>query len=168
MEAMKKRICPDCVRGRGPKTVDRITGEVCGRCRGIGDIESLGACQGPVFDDTPGGDGKKVPCPFPADVDHGAQLLCDGHALGRAVELGGPCPSCGGDPSRGMHRGEVIGVGKVMRCAGSQHERDLQRLSDAASGVQWEDLDEDDPGAECLTDSERNPSMGGPVDDRSW
>ena len=144
--------------------IDEV-GAPCARCDGKGRVRSLGPCVGPVYDDH--ANMRKIPCPFEADMPYQAELLCDGHALAKALELGKQCPSCGGDPSRGMHRGEVIGMGKVMTCASSQAQADLQDVSDqltlagveVVSEVEDDDEDASDGWRYGLTDGERNPSM---------
>lgn len=121
------RSCPDC-KGRGANVAGPSGSALrsCGRCGGKGDIPDLGQCVGPVFDEPTG---KQLCCPFRADRGLDGELLCDGHALGKALADGLPCPSCGGSPSKGMHRGEVIGHGKVMTCSSSQAQRDLSDVS---------------------------------------
>lgn len=76
-------------------------------------------------------------CTRPADraVAGGLLRLCDPHALARAIEKQGPCPHCAGDPTRGMHRGQVIGQGEVKTCSSTKAQRALQGLTDAVTGA---------------------------------
>lgn len=126
MERMRNRVCPAC-NGLGFRTIARgCSNTGCARCGGRKVVADIGQCQGEDFtqDDNR--------CRSPADRYYipTDQTLCDGHALVAAMQRKHGCPSCGGDPFRGLHRGSVVGPGVSMTCSSSDAQRALQDASD--------------------------------------
>ena len=141
MEAMT-RTCPGC-KGRGGRPGDK-----CPRCVGEGKVPDLGGCCMVSF-------ASEVcelagrHCDRPADLVYDGLARCDSHALARAVELGEGCPSCSGEITSGMHRGEVVGVGLVRTCSTTAAHAALQTASERAAAALYStgavtDLGDDD------------------------
>jgi len=147
------RPCPDCL-GRGEGAA---RGVGCERCEGSGSVPDLGTCSSSA--DGIDAEGNSIYCERKADREIDGRKYCDHHALRQAVFNRKPCPSCGGDSSKGLHRGMLIGSGLVKTCPANAAMGELQSLSNAAAGAEPEE--DGDLGESCLTDSERNPSMGG-------
>ena len=157
MEAM--RSCPDCL-GHGESPSRGVT---CAGCKGEKTVPDLGECAAATF----ASEAHELAgrhCDRPADRVYDGSALCDSHALARACELGNGCPSCSGDISRGLHRGEMVGPGLVKTCSTTVAHEQLLAASERAAAALYStgavtDLEDYDEREEALTDSERNPGI---------
>lgn len=99
-------------------------------------------------------------CSLEAVLLVGDKVRCDAHALKWAITWDQPCPHCGGTIGVGLHRGEVIGSGRVRECT----RAGVESFPETPRAIH---LDEDgevvegDMHEEALTDAERNPGLCG-------